>query len=125
MFNEIIKHIKQIYMVNKHNILKELNKINNIFTPKESYVSACEMMIDDFFVNTESHEISHILNYTTDEIIKYISITAFWIIDKYVEDESLLLHELLEYDKTLERKAVLDFEVMMFSNVNKLRKYIK
>ena len=124
MYNEFYNSIKRNYLMNIPVITEELTKLNNAYKPKETYVPYCLKIIETFFSEMGKDEIKKLKNYSEVEIIKYITIVSFWIVDKYIEDESLLLYELVKYDGSLNRIKVLDFEVILFNKVNKLRNFI-
>ena len=112
-----------IYNNNKPTLLRYLVQVNYESSRENDYSPYVINLLDDFLARYEGEFEGVFL--TAWKYIVELILAAFWIIDKYIEDDHLFLTDILEIASTdITGKDILKAEVDIFSKCSNVGKYI-
>jgi hypothetical protein len=115
--------LDDMYAIYKPRIGKYISTLSKSLETISDYSTICLAMLDDFFKITE--DIGDIKVVMMEEFMFYISVASFWIVDKYIEDDPLLLSDIIEEtpDGT-EKDELFIFERILFNRCPNIHVYI-
>lgn len=112
-----------IYNNNKPTLLRYLVQVKYELSRENDYSSYVINLLDDFLARYEGEFEGVFL--TAWKYIVELILAAFWIIDKYIEDDHLFLTDILEIASTeITGKDILKAEVDIFSKCSNVGKYV-
>jgi len=112
-----------IYNNNKPTLLRYLVQVKYESSRENDYSPYVINLLDDFLARYEGEFEGVFL--TAWKYIVELILAAFWIIDKYIEDDHLFLTDILEIASTdITGKDILKAEVDIFSKCSNVGKYI-
>ena len=112
-----------IYNNNKPTLLRYLVQVKYESGRENDYSPYVINLLDDFLARYEGEFEGVFL--TAWKYIVELILAAFWIIDKYIEDDHLFLTDILEIASTdITYKDILKAEVDIFSKCSNVGKYV-
>lgn len=120
---DIIYELKKYYVMNKHSVVKFIIKLSNMSNVFTDYSLSCVRMLDDYFERIVT--IKQFGDEEFESIVVYTCLVSFWIVNKYIEDDSFFLNDLLKISPARSvGSKILMIEISVFMTCPDLHKYV-